>query len=328
MKKIKIGLLSKKRGNYELQGRIAKGPSVKDLTSEEVAHHKNALIDAGFDVQLISWGPGFIDEIRAIKVDLVFNVSSLVEAAILEEYQIPFVGSATDGIVLARNKALAKQMWMQKGIPTSEFIVFYKIEECESFINAPSIPYPLFLKPVAGRGSAGISSHSKIENGQQLVQQVEFLLRTIGQPVIVERFLEGREITIGLIGNEETLRTLPPLEIIYKDNQKFLSFDKKEEENEDFICPADLSPSQNEIITEYARNAFLCLGLKDYGRIDTKLTPEGFMLLEANSFAGLACTPPEKPQSYIGFMALAEGKSGKELLKEIVDVSLERINNK
>ena len=74
MKKIKIGLLSKKRGNYELQGRIAKGPSVKDLTSEEVAHHKNALIDAGFDVQLISWGPGFIDEIRAIKVDLVFNV--------------------------------------------------------------------------------------------------------------------------------------------------------------------------------------------------------------------------------------------------------------
>ncbi len=51
------------------------------------------------------------------------------------------------------------------------------------------------------------------------------------------------------------------------------------------------------------------------------------MLLEVNSFAGLTCTPPEKPHSYIGFMARAEGNGGKELLKEIVDVSMERVNN-
>jgi D-alanine-D-alanine ligase len=327
MKTLRIGLLSKKRGNYALQERLAQDSSVNDLTSEEVLHHKNALIDAGFDVQLINWGPDFINEIRAASIDLVFNVSSLVEAAILEEYQIPFVGSGTDGIVLARNKALAKDLWLQNDIPTSEFAVFENMKDCESFLEAPSITYPLFIKPVAGRGSAGISPDSKIENGKQLMYQVKLLLTTIGQPVIVERFFGGREVTIGLVGNGETLRTLLPLEIIYKNDQRFLSFDKKEEEEDEFICPADLSQSQKETLQDYAKRAFRCLGLRDYGRIDTKLTPEGFMLLEANSFAGLACTPPEKPQSYIGFMTRAEGKSGSDLLKEIVEVSLERINH-
>ena len=81
------------------------------------------------------------------------------------------------------------------------------------------------------------------------------------------------------------------------------------------------------MLQEIAKKAFITLGLRDYARIDTKLTPEGFMLLEANSFAGLMCTPKKIPKSYIGFMARAEGMGGKELLKEIVDVSFERISH-
>ena len=327
MKKKKIGLLSKKRGNYTLQELISEDSTVEDLTDEEVLHHKNALLDAGFDVEMINWGPDFINEVSSLEVDIVFNVSSLVEASILEEYQIPFVGTGTDGIILARNKALAKSLWIQNGIPTSEFVVFDNLNDCERFMNDPSIPYPLFIKPVAGRGSAGISLESRIESGEQLAEQVENLINTIGQPVIVERFLEGREITIGLIGNGEELRVLPPLEIKYDNKNEFLHFDKKEKENDEFVCPADISQSEINTIEKYARVAFKCLKLQDYTRIDTKLTSEGFMFLEANSFAGLACEPPEKPQSYIGFMAFAEGKGGKELLKEIINVSLERIKN-
>jgi len=327
MKKTKIGLLSKKRGNYKLQERITDNSAIEDLTNEEVEHHKNALIDADFNVEIIKWGADFIIEIQNAKADIVFNVSSLVETSILEEYQIPFVGSGTDGVILARNKALAKKMWMQSEIPTSKFVTLKDMAECENFIKNPSIPYPLFLKPVAGRGSAGISLDSKIESGKQLYNQVEILLKTIRQPLIVEEFLEGREITIGVIGNGKDLRTLSPLEIQYQGKKKFLTFNKKEKDSDEFICPANLSSLENKLLEEYAKRAFSCLGLRDFGRIDTKLTPEGFMLLEANSFAGLMCTPPEKPHSYIGFMARAEGKSGKELLKEIVDVGLERVNN-
>jgi D-alanine-D-alanine ligase len=117
------------------------------------------------------------------------------------------------------------------------------------------------------------------------------------------------------------------LEIKFNGRKKFLTFNKKEEDSDEFFCPANLSHHEEKIIDEYAKNAFSALGLRDYGRIDTKLTSEGFMLLEVNSFAGLTCTPPEKPHSYIGFMARAEGNGGKELLKEIVDVSMERVNN-
>jgi len=323
MTKRKIGLLSKKRGNYKLQEKIS---SVEDQTNHEVQHHKKALLDAGFDVQIIKWGPDFISEILSSDLDIVFNVSSLVEAAILEEYQIPFIGSGTDAIILARNKVLAKKLWMQKKIPTSNFAVINNIKDCDIFINNSSITYPLFIKPIAGRGSAGISSHSKIIDENQLTKQVEILLKTIKQPIIVENFLSGREITVGVLGNGKNLRVLPPLEIQYN-GKGFLTFDKKENDDDEFHCPANLTRDEKRSIKKFVKQAYLSIGLRDFARIDTKLTPDGLMLLEANSFAGLTCTPSEKPRSYIGFMAQAEGNSGKQLLKEIVDIGLERINH-
>lgn len=327
MQKIKIGLLAKKRGNYELQERISGKENVIDLTGDEVEHHENALLEAGFDVEIIGWDGNFFERIKKSKVDLVFNVSSLVEASILEEFRIPFVGSGTDGITLARNKSLAKKLWMQAGIPTSAFVVFDCVTDCQDFINAPTIPYPLFIKPVSGRGSAGITIDSYIENESQLLENVQILLETIGQSVIVENFLEGREITIGLIGNGKNLRTLPPLEIYFNGIRKFLTFNKKEMDDNKFICPTQLNDADSATLIDLAKNAYKTLGLRDYARIDTKLTDDGFMLLEANSFAGLTCTPPDKPHSYIGFMARAEGKGGKELLTEIVNISLERIGH-
>jgi D-alanine-D-alanine ligase len=70
------------------------------------------------------------------------------------------------------------------------------------------------------------------------------------------------------------------------------------------------------------------VGFSDYGRIDTILTEEGPFLLEGNTFAGLTCTPKEKPHSYIGFMARAEGHGGRELIDEIVQAGIERLRLK
>jgi len=242
--------------------------------------------------------------------------------------EIPFVGSGTTGIVLSADKSLAKRLWQQAKIPTSEFVVFHNMDECQCFMDNPPISYPLFVKPVAGRGSAGITSKSLVQNDLQLKIYVNTLLRTIGQPVIIERYLEGREITIGIIGNSDHVRTLPPLEIINKNGDKFLTFDKKEIDNDKFICPARINEVQKENLNDYAIKAFKILGLRDYARIDTIFTPQGIMLLESNAFAGLMCTPREKPHSYIGFMARAESKGGKEMIGEIVEVALERINHK
>ena len=173
MTKIKIGLLNKKRGNFKLQEKFAGSNKVVDETSKEVAHHRQALIDAGYDVCTIDWGPDFINDLTKANGDIVFNVSSMVEAAILEELEIPYVGSDTFTIAIAADKSLTKRMWQHAGLPTSPFHVAMTEADCQTFKENPPFDYPLFIKPVAGRGSAGINEDSVIENYDQLVKGSE-----------------------------------------------------------------------------------------------------------------------------------------------------------
>ena len=324
MRSFNIGLLNKKRGNFKLQEKFAGSNKVVDETSKEVIHHREALIDAGYDVCTIEWEPDFIINLKKANVDLVFNVSSMVEAAILEEIETPYVGSDTFTIAIATDKSLTKRIWQHEGLPTSPFHVAKTEADCRIFKEKPPFDYPLFIKPVAGRGSAGINEESVIENYDQLVKGVLEKYKTIGQPVLIERFLKGREITFGVLGNDEDIRALPPLEIVYSEGDVTLTYEKKEMDNDCFFCPAKLTKEETSEMQSLAIKAYKVLGFKDYGRIDAILTEEGPFLLEANPFAGLMCTPVEKPHSYIGFMAVAEGKSGKELLNEVVLAAIKR----
>jgi len=324
MTKIKIGLLNKKRGNFIIQEKFVGTDNVVDETHKEVAHHKQALIDAGYEVCTISCGESFIKDLEDNKVDLVFNVSSMAEAAILEELEIPFVGSDTTTIAIAIDKSLAKIIWKSKGLQTSPFRIAKSAEDCSVFKDNPPFNYPLFIKPIAGRGSAGIDDNSIIKNYEQLVKGVEERLNTIKQPVLIEKFLQGTEITLGLIGNKNDIKVLPPLEISFNGAGSFLTFDKKEIDNDTFYCPARLNDEDMCKIKEFAKKAYQAIGSKDYGRIDTVLTKEGPCLLEINSFAGLMCTPKEKPHSYFGFMAAADDMSASDLIDEIIKSALKR----
>ena len=117
---------------------------------------------------------------------------------------------------------------------------------------------------------------------------------------------------------------LPPLEIIYRHGDVTLTFDKKEVDDDAFICPARLTEDETRMMQELAVKAYVTLGFADYGRIDAILTEDGPFLLEGNTFAGLMCTPAEKPHSYVGVMAVAEGMGGRELLDEILRNALKR----
>jgi D-alanine-D-alanine ligase len=324
MERPRIGLLNKKRGNFTIQEKLVGADNVVDETDAEVEHHEQALTEAGYSTYQIHWGPQFINDLRASRVDLVFNVSSLVEAAILEELEIPYVGSDTFTIAIATDKSLAKRLWQQVGLPTSPFRLASSEKDCEGFRRNPPFKYPLFVKPVAGRGSAGINNASVVHTYDQLVSEVMERLEAIGQPVLIERYLQGREITLGVLGNENA-RVLPPLEIVYLKGEITLTFEKKELDNDSFLCPAPLTAEETRTMQQLALRAYSTLGFKDFGRIDTILTEEGPVLLEGNTFAGLMCTPKEKPHSYIGFMARAEGKGGKELLDEIIQIAAGRL---
>jgi D-alanine-D-alanine ligase len=192
------------------------------------------------------------------------------------------------------------------------------------FRDNPPFEYPLFVKPVAGRGSTGINDASIVHSYDQLVSGVVESLETISQPVLIEKFLRGREITLGVLGNENA-RTLPPLEIVYRKGDITLTFEKKELDNDSFLCPAPLTAKETQMMQQLALRAYRVLGFKDFGRIDTILTEDGPFLLEGNTFAGLMCTPKEKPHSYVGIMARAEGKDGVDLLDEIIQIAIERL---
>ena len=103
---------------------------------------------------------------------------------------------------------------------------------------------------------------------------------------------------------------------------------KKELDDDSFLCPAPLNERRMDALQLLVLQAYRALDLKDYARFDTIWTDRGPMFLEANSFAGLTCTPPSKPHSYIGFMARAEGKDGKDLLDEIVRGAIKRLGLK
>jgi D-alanine-D-alanine ligase-like ATP-grasp enzyme len=107
---LKIGLLNKKRGNFALQERFIGAANVADQTDAETEHRERALIEAGYRVHPIRWGPDFINDLQTSQVDLVFNVSSLVQAAILEELEIPYVGSDAFTIAVATDKSLAETL--------------------------------------------------------------------------------------------------------------------------------------------------------------------------------------------------------------------------
>ncbi len=322
---LRIGLLQKKRGNYALQEKYAGQSGVVDNTTAEVEHHRQALTDAGYRPHIIHWGPDFAREIRGVPVDLVFNVSSLVEAAMLEEMEIPYVGSDTPAIAVTLNKSLAKRLWQKEGIPTSPFRVAGSAKDCEIFRKNPPFEYPLFIKPTAGRGSAGIDPTSIVHDYDQLVSGVVRRLEAIKQPVLIEKLLVGKEVTLGVVGNLEA-RVLPPLEIAYRKGDVTLTFEKKELDDDSFFCPARLTSEEWRLMQTLTLQAYHALGMKDFGRIDTILTNEGPFLLEGNAFAGLMCTPKEKPRSYMGFMARADGMDRKDLLHEIIQGAVRRLS--
>jgi D-alanine-D-alanine ligase len=327
MARLRIGVLYKKRGNLALQERFAGMDSVQDTTEAEVAHHERALRTAGYPVRRIVWGSDLGHSLRASPVDLVFNVSSLVEAATLEELAMPYAGSNTYAIVLATHKGLAKRLWQHAGLPTSPFHVACSEKDCALFKSHPPFDYPLFLKPLMGRGSAGIDHTSVVENYSQLVREVERRHRTIGQPVLIEPYLRGREITVGVLGNGDDARTLPPLEIVLPTGCIAASFAIKQAMGyEALLCPAPLTDGETQMMQRLALKAYHVLGLADYGRIDTILTVEGPFLLEANTFAGLMYDPQDQPNSYMSFMAHAEGLRGQDLLDEIVRAAVDRLN--
>lgn len=265
---------------------------------------KSALISLGHEALIFNVNDeDFYEKLKRAKFDLVFNVaerirgSSLLEphaAAMLEVLNIPFTGSSSLTLATCIYKARVKEILKYHGLPTPNFQIFYSAKE---ELN-PALQFPLIIKPEHMDNSIGIKDNSVLINKRGLWKKIKYINEELGQPALVEEFIQGREFSVGIIGNGQP-KVLPPCEIKFnsrlKDIQKIASYQAKWlSENENYhesiyTCGSKLAAETVRRIKEVALKVYRIFDLRDYATIDLRVDKNRIpFILEVNPNPGLS----------------------------------------
>jgi len=233
---------------------------------------------------------------------------------ILEMVGVPYVGSGPLAHSLALDKVVAKMIFIQNGVPTPPFAVLDNPD-----FEIPNLTYPLIVKPKNEAVSMGIKI---VNNEEELREAAQIIFDKFSQPVLVEQYIEGREINVGLLGNNPP-ETLPPCEIVFGTGGPaiYTIEDKKGKSGRtiEWLCPAPLTEEQTHRAQEIAKKAFTALGCYDTARVDMRLDAEGnFYVLEINSLPSLG-----EHGSYV-IAAEKVGLDFPALINRIVEVASSR----
>ena len=300
----------------------------KETQNSVIEHLENAIKGVGFEISSLLVTNNLGEEIIQYKPDLVFNRSNLeykLEGLayvpwLLEKHNIPFTGPNSKYSIIAFNKYLTKQLLIKNGIPTPNFIIINKQDE---IVIPDSLNYPLFIKPIIGGCSLGISENNLVYNQKPFETICRKLLDEIQQPVLVEEFLPGREFTVGILGNNKPI-IFPILEFGQENHSEhsFRSFNSKmvEGKKEKEICPAKLSAQQKKSIENLALKAYKTIGCQEYARLDIRFDKSSNPnLLEVNAFPTLI-----PGGSSYAHMAEVYGFSFPDLVREIIQSAMKR----
>ncbi len=208
MKKFKVGLLfsAKKNAPHESADEDTPWDRWNELDSEEgIAGYERALREGGHQVIPIEGDETLPQKIELYKPDICFNTceghrGKSREAqvpSILDMLGVPYTGSGVMSLALALDKTMAKRVMQFYSIPTPAFQEFITGTEQID----PRLNFPLFAKPAVEGSGIGIDEKSICRTPRELREQVKYLLRAYKEPVLVEEYIEGREITTGLLGN-------------------------------------------------------------------------------------------------------------------------------
>lgn len=225
--------------------------------------------------------------------DLVFNICEGLSGfgrealvpALLDNYEIPYTFSDPLALSLALHKGVTKHIIREAGVLTPDFDVVERPED----LKAVSLPFPLFVKPVAEGSSKGIDGHSRVESMQELERTGRLLLREFQQPVLVERYLPGREYTVGILGTGSGAECIGGMEILLKEGAEpgvYSYLNKREWET--LVEYRQISGELLRSGGAAAVAAWQALGCRDAGRVDLREDENGVAhVLEVNPLAGL-----------------------------------------
>ncbi len=276
-------------------------------------------------------------KLQTFKPDIVFNLLEEFDerstydqnvVSFLQLAGIPFTGNCPRGLMLARDKALSKKILAFHGIPVPEFQTFPRGRKIRP---RSDLPYPMIVKSQMEEASLGISQSSVVHNEKQLVRRVRFVHASVETAAIAEKYVEGRELYVGVLGNHK-LRTLSPWELIIrspKKNSHFIAtshvkhspaFQKRV--HADIRRASKLSFEMCRRIEKISKDTYQALHLSGYARIDIRLARDGTpYVLEANP------NPDISADEALASAARYDGIAYSELLEGILRSGLRRIDS-
>jgi D-alanine-D-alanine ligase len=260
----------------------------------------NSLKKGGHQVQAFEGDKDLIDRLEEFmprtlvgeRPGMAFNLSYGIQGqarythvpGILEMVGVPYVGSGPLAHSLALDKVVAKMLFVQNGVPTPAFAVL----DAPNFAM-PELEFPLIVKPKNEALSFGIRI---VKNEEELREAAKVIFDEYDQPVLVEQYIDGREINVGLLGNGSTLETFQPAELKFGKGGPniYTEADKRRTSGREIgvTCPAKIDPETSVKAQEIARNAFNVLGCYDCARVDMRMDADGQLyVLEVNSLPSL-----------------------------------------
>jgi D-alanine-D-alanine ligase len=270
-----------------------------DVCMEVEFHVAHALRELGHEVQVHVFSPDIAENLQQLReagADLAFNLTEHYGgnrrmdkniAALLDLVGIPYTGSGPTGLMLCRDKALCKRLLSHHRIRVPDFAL---LRRGETTVRR-KLHYPLVVKPLYEDGSDGITLGSLVHTPEELRDRAAVLHERMKQPVICEEFIEGRELYLGLLGNRR-LTALPARECRFnsaKATAPRIATARVKRDAE--YCAkwgiaftdADLDEATMARLARISKRIYRLLHLRDYGRIDVRITGEGdVVFLEAN----------------------------------------------
>lgn len=262
---------------------------------------------------------------RLKDVDIVFNIAEGDEGRnresqvpiLLEMWRVPFVGSDGLTLGLTLDKIMTKKILIAEGIPTPRFVEMADADDSWQV----DLPYPLIAKPRFEGSSKGLRNNSLVTNRQELARQVSWLNDTYRQPALVEEFIEGREFTVAIIGNDSP--EIQPVVQIQIDGQLelgrlFYTFERIRS-GADYVCPARIDERLRKELERVALETYRAVECRDFGRIDIRVDRQNRpYVLEINPLPSLST------EDVFMFVAKAQGQTYAAIINRIVDAALVR----
>ncbi len=266
--------------------------------------------------------------------DLIFNLTEsyagddtkeMHVAAFLDILDIPFTGAGPHAVILAQDKSIAKKMFAFYGIKSPYFATAWR----GTIDHAHDIAFPLIVKPTSEDGSIGIGADAVVNSVKELMERISYIQSEFDSPALIEEYIEGREIYAAILGSYESAHALPLVELdlskLPKGVPRIASQDVKFEKDTEAYkltksaIAEDLDEETETRLTEIAIKAYRAVKLRDYGRIDMRLSSKGeIYVIEANP------NPWLSSGQEFAMAARKSGLSYTQMIGEIVDLAMAR----